>query len=213
VTGGRHTRDIDPGMVYDRSAPQLLAALRALRTVPGPLDPSQASALRAAAGGAGRTVVEVDGGRVLLGWDADAEGIWAGEAMEGVRSGRPAAPRLLRALAACIRSCWPDPDAPLYPAQPAKIVDVLAAVVALGSIKDAGDPGVAGERHVRGALTTLDFAGLITLDQAAGTLSLGPVIATWPERDVAVLRSAWSRLPAPPPTRARADRDIRRQDR
>ena len=102
---------------------------------------------------------------------------------------------------------------PIYPAQPAKIADVLAAVVALGSIKDAGDPGIAGQRHVRGALTTLDFAGLITLDQAAGTLSLGPVIATWPERDIAVLRSAWSRLPASPPMRARADRDIGREDR
>jgi hypothetical protein len=212
VTDSRQTRDLDPGLVYGRPAPQLLAALRALRTVPGPLESSQARALLAAAGRTGRTVVEVDGGRVLLGWDADAEGIWAGEAMEGVRSARPAAPRLLRALAGCIRCCWPDPDAPLYPARPAKIADVLAAVVTLGSIKDAGDPGFAGELHVRGALTTLGFAGLITLDQADGTLSLGPVIATWPERDVAVLRTAWSRLPARPPTRARGDHDVHREE-
>lgn len=212
MIGGRRVHDLDPGLLYDRSAPQLLAALRALRTVPGPLEMSQARALRAAAGRTGRTVVEVGGGRVLLGWDADAEGIWAGEAMEGVRSARPAAPRLLRALAACIRCCWPDPNGPLYPARSAKIDDVLAAVVALGSIKDAADPGAAGERHVRGALTTLDFAGLITRDQTDGTLSLGPVIATWPERDVAVLRSAWSRLPMPPRTRVRGDRDMDREE-
>jgi hypothetical protein len=54
VTGGRHTRNLDPGLVYDRSAPQLLAALRALRTVPGPLESSQARALRAAAARTGR---------------------------------------------------------------------------------------------------------------------------------------------------------------
>ena len=47
MTGGTYTPDRDPGLVYDRSAPQLLAALRALRTVPGPLESSQAYALRA----------------------------------------------------------------------------------------------------------------------------------------------------------------------
>jgi len=189
----------------------LLAALRALRTVPGPLEEPQVRALRAAAGRAGRTVIEVDGGRVLLGWDADAEGVWAGEAMEGVRSARPAAPRLLRALAACIRCCSPDPDTPLYPARAAKITDVVAAVVTLGSISDAGDPGVARERHVRGALTTLDSAGLISLDLAHGTLSLGPVIATWPERDVRVVCNAWSRLPKTP-IPDRGEHDVHREE-
>jgi hypothetical protein len=212
VTGGGQIHDLDPGLVYDRSASQLLAALRARRTIPGPLEEKQVRALRAAAGRTGRTVVEIHGGRVLLGWDADAEGVWAGEAMEGVRSMRPAAPRLLRALAACIRCCWSDPDAPLYPAQPAKIADVVAAVVALGSIKNAGEPGIAGERHARGALTTLDSAGLITLDQEDGTLSLGPVIATWPERDVGILRSTWSRLPATPPIRTQGDGDVPREE-
>ena len=212
MTDGGQIRNLDPGPVYNRSASQLLAALHALRTIPSPLEERQVRALCAAAGRAGRTVVEVQGGRVLLGWDADSEGVWAGEAMEGVRSTRPAAPRLLRALAACIRCCWPDPDAPLYPAQPAKIADVVTAAAALGSIKNAGESGIAGERHVRGALTTLDSAGLITLDQEDGTLSLGPVIATWPERDVGILRNAWSRLPATPPIRAQGDRDVHREE-
>jgi hypothetical protein len=187
-----------PDVIYGRSAHQVLAAARALRVLPGPQDPSQARTLHLAAGRAGRTVVEVDRGRVVLGWDTDAEGVWAAEGMEAVRSARPAQPRLLRTLAACLRCCWVDPDAPIYPARSASIEDVLAAASTLGGINEADESGPAGMRHTRGALTTLDAAGLITLDGAERTVALGPVIATWPEQDVSVLRATWARLPAPP---------------
>lgn len=189
---------LEAGALYERPAHQLLAAARALRGLPGPQDPSQARALRAAARRTGRTIVEVDGGQVLLGWDADAEGVWAGEGMGTVRSARPAQPRLFRALAACLRCCWVDPDAPIYPARSASIEDVLATVDALAGVHEAGESGLAGRRHARGALTTLDAAGLIVLDQAEKRVALGPVIATWPERDVSVLRGLWPRLPVPP---------------
>jgi hypothetical protein len=191
--------------LYERPPCQLLAIMRARRVVPGPQDPSHARALRSAARGTGRTVVEVSGGGVLLGWDADTEGVWAGEGMDAVRSARPAQPRLLRALAACLRCCWVDPDAPVYPAGSADIEDVLAAVLALGGPTEASESGLTARRqHARGALTTLDAAGLIVLDERAGSVSLGPVIATWSERDVAVLRDVWPRLPEPPTDRRSA---------
>lgn len=190
--------------LYERPTRHLLAAMRALRTVPGPQDPSHARALRSAARRTGRTIVEVSRGQMLLGWDADTEGIWAGEGMASVRSARPAQPRLLRALAACLRCCWVDPDSPIYPAVPASIDEVLAAVASLSGTAEPNDSGLAGRRHARGALTTLDAAGLIVLDEHEGTVSLGPVIATWSERDISVLRGVWLRLPEPAPDRRAA---------
>ena len=194
-------------LLYERPARQLLAALRALRTAPGPENPSEAGQLRAAVRRIGRTVVEVHDGHVLLGWDADAEGAWGGEGMDSVRSARPAQPRLLQTLAACLKCCWTDPEAPVYPAGSASIADVLAAVTSLRAPNEAGDANLGGIRHARGALTTLDFAGLIVLNQAEQTVMLGPVIATWPERDVSVLRGVWPRLPQPPVGRPTKIRD------
>jgi hypothetical protein len=185
--------------LYERPTRHLLAVMRARRVVPGPQDPSHARALRSAARRTGRSVVEVRGGGVLLGWDADAEGVWAAEGMDAVRSTRPAQPRLLRALAACLRCCWVDPDTPIYPADSARIEDVLAAVLTLAGPTEANESGLTARRqHARGALTTLHAAGLIVLDEHEGSVSLGPVIATWSERDVSVLREAWPRLPELP---------------
>jgi hypothetical protein len=80
-----------PDALYGRSSRELLAAMRALRVVPGPQDPSQARMLHLAATRIGRTVVDVDRGRVLLGWDPDAEGVWAGEGMDAVPLRAPGA--------------------------------------------------------------------------------------------------------------------------
>lgn len=189
---------------YEGPSRQLLAILRALRTIPGPDREAEARMLRAAAHRIGRTVIDANDGRVLLGWDADAEGAWAGDGMDSIRSTRPAQPRLLRTLAACLRCCWADPETPIYPAGPASIDDVLAATASLTAPYEVGEAKLGGARHTRGALTTLDSAGLIVLNLAEQTLTLGPVIATWPERDISVLRGAWSRLPQPPASRPAA---------
>lgn len=186
--------DIGSQPLYERPARELLAALRALRTAPGPENPSESRLLRAAVQRIGRTAVEVSDGQVLLGWDVDAEGVWGGEAMDSVRSARPAQPRLLRTLAACLKCCWTDPDAPIYPAKSASIEDVLVAAASLGAPVETGNASPGSIRHARGALTTLDFAGLIVLNQVEQTVMLGPVIATWPERDVSLLRGVWPRL-------------------
>ncbi len=195
---GKSPVAIGPQLLYERPARQLLAALRALRTAPGPENSSDARLLREAVRRIGRTVIEVHDGQVLLGWDADAEGAWAGEGMDSVRSARPAQPRLLRTLAACLKCCWTDVDAPIYPTASASVANILLAAASMGARNEAGDANLGGIRHARGALTTLDFAGLIVLNQAEQTVRLGPIIATWPERDVSVLRGVWPRLPQPP---------------
>jgi len=182
---------------HRRSDRELLAAFRALRTIPGPEDGAQARAVLAAASRIGREVYEVHEGQIMLGWSADTEGAWANEGMGAIRSLRPAQPRLLRTLAACIRCCWIDPETPLYPSASARIDDVISAVASLRSPTDVGDANVGHTSHARGALITLDFSGLIVLDLTDQTVTLGPVIAAWPERDISVLRGIWPRLPQP----------------
>lgn len=189
-------------LLYNRPERQLLAAARALRVMPSPLDPTQARKLNAAARRIGRTVVEVDRGRVLLAWDAGTDGVWASEGLELVRSLRPAQPRLLRTLAACLRCCWADPGEPIHPSRRASIDDVLAAAGTLGTVDESAELGPTS-KHTRGALTTLDAAGLIVLNEAERSVALGPVLATWTDREISVLRSAWARMPAPPPRRSR----------
>lgn len=184
--------------LYDRPSPQVLAILRVLRAVPAPTEPGHSRTLRAAAGRTGRILVDAEGGRLVLGWHADADGVWAGDAIDGIRSARPAAPRILRTLAACIRCCWPEPNAPLYPSAIARVNDVLAVAAALSAAQEIRDSGLGVERHAKGALTTLDAAALIDLDRASATLRLGPVVATWTERDISVLREVWYRMPTPP---------------
>lgn len=187
---------VDPGVVYDRPAPQVIAAMRALRTVPAPATQDQHRRLSVATTAAARTAIDVTGGRITLGWDADADGVWASEEMTLLRSARPAPARLTRALAACLRACWPDRDKPLYPGVRAPRAGILDAIVSLGAIGNQDDPGKGGSIHAKGALITLEAAGLIE-QHPDGTVTLGPVIATWPERDLATVRANWDRLPTP----------------
>lgn len=186
--------DIEANQLYLRPGPQIVAAMRAMRTVPEPVDDQQARALRAAVRRSGRPVIEIAGGQIMLGWDVETDGLWAADNMQAVRAAHPAQPRHLRALAACVRCCWPDPQMPIYPSRPAPVDDVVTAAVRLASGGDGH--GDAARSHARGALTTLDAAGLITID-SEGAVTLGPVIASWPTRDIAVLRQAWTRLPGP----------------
>lgn len=188
---------ITAAAVYERPAPQVLAALRALRTAPAPATADQLRTLNRATTAAARTPIEVPGGRVILGWDPDTDGVWAGEEMAALRSVRPAKASLTRALAACLRCCWPDPTQPLYPGQPAAREDILDAIISLGAIGGPDDPGRGGTIHAKGALITLEASGLIEHDHATGTVTLGPVVATWSVRQEATLRANWDRLPAP----------------
>jgi len=117
--------------------------------------------------------------------------------MAALRATRPAQARLTRALAACVRACWPDRDQALYPGVPASRADILDAIISLGAIGGHEEStGKGGAIHAKGALNTLQGAGLIE-QHADGTITLGPVTATWSERDQGTLRANWHRLPTP----------------
>lgn len=172
--------------------PLLLGRLRAAGTLPRPDDPAQLRALGSAAARAGRTVVDVAGGRVALGWPDDADTAWADDDL-GLRD--KAAPRLARTFAAVLRACWTDPATTLYPGTPAAVAEVLDAFASLGTISGADDGGDASDRHAKGSLVTLDAAGLIEYDPAEQTVRLGPGVAAWPVADTDALRQLWHRLP------------------
>lgn len=182
----------------DRSGALALARLRASRTMRRPDDGRQLRALTAATARAGRTLVDVrtaDGRPGLaLGWHEGFE--------PAVDPDRQVVHRHLSTLAvltfaACLRACWPSRDADPYPGVPAREDTVLAALAALGTLKDhgLGDEEMA-ERRRKGALRELRAVGL--LEPGRDEVRLGPVVAAWAPGDVAALRRAWDRLPAAP---------------
>lgn len=175
-----------------------LARLRASRSMPRPDDGRQLRALTAAASRAGRTLVEVrtvDGTSGLaLGWQAGFE-----PTVDPDRQvvHRHLSPLAMLTFAACLRACWPNPDADPYPGVATSGESVLAALAALGTLKDQGlgDEEMA-ERRRKGALRELRAVGL--LEACRDEVRLGPVVAAWAPADIAALRRAWDRLPAVP---------------
>jgi hypothetical protein len=178
-----------------------LARLRAARVQVRPQEPAALRRLTAAAGRAGRTLVQVPttttrGAGLLLGWLDGSEPV--DQEDSGVQRRQPS-PTVLLTFAACLRACWPDPGEEPYPGRVATERQVLAALAALTSPGAAppGEDGGGAERHYKSALRLLRATGL--LDPAAAQVRLGPVVALWPASDVAVLRRFHDRLPACPP--------------
>lgn len=172
------------------TAAQRVAAARVLLTVPAGDEVHHDTAHSA------RTVVDVTGGRVTLGWDRLTDGVWLGDGMDQVRTTHKLSKPLLGVLAACVRCCWPDPDKPLYPGAATTRAKVLEAYGTLGSATDDAGSTEMASRHAKGALKTLEAAGLIEPGDGEDTLRLGPLVATWPARDEDLLRAHWHRLPA-----------------
>lgn len=175
-----------------------LARLRASRAMPRPDEGRQLRALTAAAARSGRTLVEVraaDGKPGLaLGWQ---EGFEPTVDSDRQVVHRHLSPLAMLTFAACLRACWPNPDADPYPGVAASEESVLAALAALGTLKDQGlgDEEMA-ERRRKGALRELRAVGL--LEACRVEVRLGPVVAAWAPADIAALRRAWDRLPAVP---------------
>lgn len=182
----------------ERSGALALARLRASRAMPRPEDGRQLRALTTAATAAGRTLVEVrtaDGKSGLaLGW---REGFEPTVDPERQVVHRHLSTLAVLTFAACLRACWPNRDADPYPGVAATEETVLAALAALGTLKDRGlgDEEMA-ERRRKGALRELRALGL--LEAGRDEVRLGSVVATWAPADVAALRRAWDRLPAAP---------------
>lgn len=188
----------------DRSGALALARLRASRTMPRPDNGRQLRAFAAATARAGRTLVAVRTGEgqpgLTLAWQEGFE--------PAVDADRQVVHRHLSTLAvltfaACLRACWPNRDADPYPGVAASEHSVLAALAALGTLKNhgLGDEEMA-QRRRKGALRELRAVGL--LEPGRDEIRLGPVVATWAPGEVAALRRAWDRLPAAPATPGRS---------
>ena len=167
-----------------------LAALRASHTAPLPHDRDELGALRAAAGRAGRRLVDVRApGRepeLIMGWILD-------NALTPDDPGGPAKPPegSVLALAACVCACWPDPDQPLYPGGSTTVAEITAALAPLGV------------KNVTRALNHLRAHGFLVQDTADGAVRLGPEIALWRDTDIGALRREYHQLPV---GRSRGDR-------
>jgi hypothetical protein len=183
----------------------VLARLRAQRVLAQPEDPARLRLLRSAATRAGRVLVEADGtgNGLLLGW---LEGSEPTELADGQVERRRPAPMVLLTFAACLRACWPEPDADPYPGVATSEPLLLATLATLGrpGTMPLDDDGIGGgaERHHKSALRLLRAAGLLDPDDSC--VRLGPAVALWSASDVATLRRFHDRLPAPPPAGASA---------
>lgn len=158
-----------------------LAALRATGTAELPDDIATAEARLAAASGAGRQLVPVDlprGPGWTMTWRDDVAPELESAGSPGTSSANP-----VIVLAACLRACWTDSAAPLYPGGETTIEHVTQVVSVLGVVQ------------ARRALNRLLWWGYLTEDSGRGSVRLGPRVALWSEADIAYLRAEYDLLP------------------
>ena len=98
-----------------------------------------------------------------------------------------------RVLAAALRCCWTDLDTPPWPGRTATVAAALEVYAGMAR----GDADLM-RRWGLGDLRRLADSGWLLLDEAAGTVRLGPRTATWPEESLSSLRDLLRRLPPPP---------------
>jgi hypothetical protein len=98
-----------------------------------------------------------------------------------------------RVFAAALRCCWTDLDTAPWPGRTAAIAGALEVYTGMGR----GDADLM-RRWALGDLRRLADSGWLLLDEAAGTVRLGPRTATWPEDSLSSLRDLLRRLPQPP---------------
>jgi hypothetical protein len=174
----------------------LLAAMRAAGPQPRPTGEFDLAALHAAAGRAGRTLVDLPGNRITLGWLDGSEPVAGADT--GVIRIEPH-DWLLLVFAAALRACWVEPDEHPYPGRAVPEAQILAAVGTLGPLRGVAADGIGMWRHQKAALPKLRGGGLLT-DTADGDLRLGPRVAVWSEREIGALRHVYEQMPTAPTT-------------
>ncbi|MGI8332225.1 hypothetical protein ACRYCC_19835 [Actinomadura scrupuli] len=98
-----------------------------------------------------------------------------------------------RVFAAALRCCWDEPDGAPWPGRTAPIPAALEVYASMSR----GDPGLM-RRWALGELRRLADTGWLLLDEEAGSMRLGPRVATWPHESLGSLRDLVRRLPHPP---------------
>lgn len=136
--------------------------------------------------------------------EADAAGVWlVAELPEGARPtvldelglGAVAVAHpneTARVLASCLCCCWVEPGGALWPSVATTRDRVLAVFREITDYRD--DATSAGA--VLAALRRLAAAGWLLLDEASGTVRLGPRVAGWTEPELSTLRELMRAMPS-----------------
>lgn len=98
----------------------------------------------------------------------------------------------LRVLAACLRCCWADPGADIWPGRPAELATVEGV---FGRLVPGRDP-LTRRRTLTGGLRRLAGAGWLLVDDEQATVRLGPRVASWSALELTTLRELWRMVPA-----------------
>ena len=98
----------------------------------------------------------------------------------------------MRVLAACLRCCWTDPGADIWPGRAAGVDDVAAVFARLVPGRDP----LTRRRTLLGALRRLAGSGWLLFDEANRTVRLGPRVASWGTLELSTLRELWRMIPA-----------------
>lgn len=176
----------------------LLARARALRVVRVPDEADVLRGLGRAAEAVERRLLPVDladgGAGLLMTWGEDVELV--GICQERGGTHREASPSVLLMLGACLRACWTDVDQAPYPGVAVAEEEVLAALVSPDAVPvRTGIAQHAPTAPYRSALRILRACGYLVADAGDGLVRLGPMVASWSERDVAELRHGYLCLP------------------
>jgi hypothetical protein len=97
-----------------------------------------------------------------------------------------------RVLAACLRCCWQDPGAPIWPGTASSYDSAVEVFRAITMREDQ-----LSDSAMTGALRRLAASGWLLWDPVRREVRLGPRTATWSEADLTSLRELWRNLPAP----------------
>lgn len=98
----------------------------------------------------------------------------------------------LRVLAACLRCCWADPGADIWPGRRADVAAVEAVFARLVPGRDA----LTRRRTLMGGLRRLAGSGWLLLDEGKKTVRVGPKVAAWGTLELSTLRELWRMIPA-----------------
>ena len=102
----------------------------------------------------------------------------------------------LRVLAACLRCCWPDPAADLWPGRPAPTGDIDQV---LRRLVPARNP-VSRQQLLAAGLRRLAASGWILLE-GTDTVRIGPRVASFGSLELSTLRELWRLIPDTAPDR------------
>lgn len=97
-----------------------------------------------------------------------------------------------RVLAACLRCCWPELSAPVWPGAPASKDDVASVFRVI-----TGRDEITSNMAVVAAIRRLSAARWLLWDEHRQAVRLGPRVASWSPAELSTLRELWRMLPFP----------------